>query len=228
MIIIKTGTDLGRIILRDIDNFIGQKLDGNYFHRADLSNFNFTKTEFKNVELRNAFLDGTMCMETKFIKCMLIMTSFKNAYFQDAVFIDSKLNHAEFINSCLISCIFKDNRYSKEYDLNLEFTNCNLYKSQFENNSFVKSIFKNSNLSKTVFTDNDLSKSQFNNSNLENCIFKNNNLSECSFVNSNIKNVNFEKCELRDVDFSGAIYNSHTNFSEIFSESNLEKMIYVD
>ena len=118
---------------------------------------NLSHQDFSGKNLSLAFLNGAICTQTDFSKCILKKTNF----------VQAELNNCNFANSDLTDTLFM---YAEMKNCNLR--NCNMKKSNFMWANLYNADLSGSKITRTIFVEANLQSAIIKDFNKENAFLK--------------------------------------------------------
>ena len=176
---------------------------------TELSNIDFTESNFNNASLRQTTCIGTNftkalmkeadftsanCLKTNFTQAVGQQICFNNTYLQEAKCNEVKFRHADFRRSTLSQANFSDAKLDRSI-----FSNCKANSIDFSSTSLRECYFMHSSF-EIIGSVN----SEFFDTKLTGSIFKNCKLKNAGFSEANCCDVKFIKCDFTEAKFDDA------------------------
>ncbi len=121
-------------------DFRGANMFGVEAHRSNFRNCNFTNALFKESELPDADLTGSIAVKVKFIIAVMAGAKLDSADFSYSDFTGAGLEDATFINSRLINVDFRGAHLQYADFSGADLQGCNFFAAEFVNTNFSNAI----------------------------------------------------------------------------------------
>lgn len=197
-----------------IDNKINLNdflIDGARINKATLSDFNFTKIDFKNfggeeTKLINGSFKNCSFSDATFDRAILENITFDNCKFFDTTFVSAMLKNIKFIN-----CEISNSALFHLKDSDIEFINTKIFDNEYKfSDSHIKMRLIDSELKNTdIRSLKEGSSIYMDNSKIHNVNFTRSNLLFFKAINSKITNSSAGSAQIEDF----TIQNSEVKFS---------------
>ena len=175
------------------------------FNDGTLNSISFTDIDFNNCTFNKTNLKISKFIDVTFNDCHFDNANMQQSNFKDVHFKNCKIDTTIFSGSNIENCIFD------KCDLNGSIF------SSFEHphlTNIINIIFVETEMKNTKFDSLDLHNVNFNNIMLDGATFNGSDLTGSTFVGASLRGTNFYWTDLNRCNFTDAIMNEHTNFTD--------------
>ena len=180
----------------------------------------FDKCIFTNAEIMQLKFTGIDFHDCVFHNTKSKLSRYTDVIFQDCEFINNNMQQSDFTDVVFINCKFDTTIFSGSKFNNCTFETCDLNSSDFS--SFVSPHitvlndveFNKCEMKNVAFNSVALLDMNFNHLMLDGASFTGSDLTGSTFVWASLRGSNFYWTDLNRTDFTDAIINEHTNFTD--------------